>query len=209
MVLSGILLAAGGSMHPRGSMEQMLASPRWVPGHAMVLAGYAALLAALLQLRRRRAVPHRTKPWVRFAIVVTAAQVVEMVAHTGAVVDLNSLVADVGTPVLTLHLMLAVFCYPLFALGIIGLIYAGARDHALGSWWIGWLGVVGAVAQGIAAPLVIVRDDPRFAFLFAGVLPLAVWVVLAGLWPVRARSSSSSSSSAAHRPAQVPAEAGR
>jgi hypothetical protein len=209
MVLSGILLAAGGSMHPSGSMEQMLASPRWVPGHALVLAGYAALLTALVQLRRRRGVSHRARPWVRFAIVATAAQVVEMVAHTAAVSDLGNLTADVGTPVLTLHLMLAVFCYPLFALGIIGLIYAGARDHVLGSWWIGWLGVIGAVAQGIAAPMVIAGGDTRFAFLFAGVLPLAIWVVLAGLWPVRARSSSSSSSSRAHHPAPVPAEVGR
>lgn len=190
-------------------MEQMLADPLWVPGHSLVLAGYAALLTALVQLRRRRGVSHRARPWVRFAIVATAAQVVEMAAHTAAKMDLGNLIADVGTPMLTLHLMLAVFCYPLFALGVTGLIFAGARDHVLGSWWIGWLGVIGAVAQGIAAPMVIAGGDGRFAILFAGILPLGVWAVLAGLWPVRARSSSSSSSSTAHPPAQVPAEAGR
>lgn len=186
-------------------MEQMISDPKWIPGHSMVLAGYVALLAGFVMLRRSR-VAHATRPWLRFATVVTAAQVVEMGFHTLAYADYENLVTDLPTPLLSTHYMLAVVCYPLFAIGIIGLIAAGARDRSLGSWWISWLGIIGAAAQGLAAPLVILGGDTRWAVLFAGILPLGVWVLLAAAWPVRERATAPAASS---RQAPVHATAGR
>jgi hypothetical protein len=189
LFVAGALLLRGGSMHPSGTMAEMISHPNWVMGHSMVFAGYVVLLAGLLLLRRS-VLPERTGRWLRFAVVATAAQAVEMAVHTMAYVDHANLVAGHGTPVLSTHLALAVLCYPLFAVGIIGLIVAGARDRGLGSWWIAWLGIIGAAAQGAAAPIVILSGDTRFAVLFIGIAPFALWAMLAALWPVRAAAAS-------------------
>ena len=203
---AGALLFAGGQMHPDGTMEQMLGDPIWIPGHLLVLAGYASLLAGLVLLRRAGEHPPLTRRWLRLAVLVTAGQTVEMVAHTVAVVDHGNLVAGHATPVLYTHYMLALVFYPLFAAGMIGLMVAGARERTLGSWWIAWIGAVGVAAQGVAVPLILATGNRGFSFLFAGILPLAVWMVLASLWPVRVPAASAASPS---RPAPVPAAAGR
>lgn len=204
--VAGALLLKGGSMHPGGTMAEMISHPDWVMGHTLVFAGYVVLLAGLL-LRRGAGVPQRMGTWMRFAVIATAAQAVEMAVHTMSYVDHANLVAGHTTPVLSTHLALAVVCYPLFGAGIIGLIVAGARERGLGSWWIAWLGVIGAAAQGLAAPIVVLSGDTRFAVLFIGIAPLALWVVLAALWPVRAAAAAPAS--APSRPSAVPAAATR
>ena len=119
--LGGLLICIGGPMHPGGSMAEMLAHPSWVPGHTLVTLGFAALLAGLVMLARAGTVPQPTRRWLRFAVVGTALQTVEMVLHTAAVVDHGNLVAGRGTPVLSTHLALAVVFYPLFGAAIIAL----------------------------------------------------------------------------------------
>jgi cytochrome bd-type quinol oxidase subunit 2 len=206
LLAAGSLLFVGGSMHPGGTMPEMMANPDWLPGHSLVFTGYVILLAALLVLRRAGGAPPRTLRWLRFAAITTAAQAVEMAVHTMAYVDHDRLVAGLPTPVFSTHATLAVVFYPLFAVGLIGLVVAGARDRAFGSWWIAWLGVIGAAAQGMAAPIVILSGDTRFAVLFAGIAPLSVWVALAALWPVRARAAAAQ---AEPRSQPVPVAAGR
>src|SRR6185312_1991711 len=97
--------------------------------------------------------------WLRWAIVAAALQTVEMTLHTLAFVDHDHLVAGQPTPVLSTHLTLAVVVYPLFALTMIGIIVAGARERALGSWWIAGLGIAGVAAHGAAAPLAVLGAD--------------------------------------------------
>jgi len=110
-----------------------------------------------------------------------------MVLHTASAVDHANLVAGHHTPVLTTHLWLAVGVYPFFALTTIGFIIATAREHSLGSHWIGWLGIAGALGHGAAAPLAIAFQIPWARALFPVIVILALWMILAGVWPSRPR----------------------
>jgi len=168
-------------------MAEMLAHPKWVPAHALMLAGFLALLAGLILYQRSIALPDRTRRWVRLAAVATALQAVEMAFHTAAFVDHANLVAGRATPVLTTHLWLAVVLYPVFGLAVVGLIVAATRDRALGSPWIAWLGILGALAHGAAAPLTILTAIPWARMLFPFLILLALWLLLAALWPLRTR----------------------
>jgi hypothetical protein len=188
VLLAGILIVLGGPRHPGGSMAQMLADPEWIPAHVLMLAGFVALLAGLILFRRAGALPDRTARFLRYATFAAALQTVEMVVHTLAFVDHANVVAGRTAPVLFTHLGLAVVAYPLFALALIGLIVAGARDRTLGSWWVAWLGIAGVAAHGIAAPAVVLGAGERFRVLFAGAALFALWLVLAALWPARGRA---------------------
>ena len=186
-IVSALFLIAGGPQHPSGELHEMLASPKWVPAHSLMLAGFAVLLIGLLLYRQATSLPPTTQKWLRFAIIGTVLQTIEMALHTAAVVDHDHLVSGQSTPVLTTHLWLAVFFYPIFALTIIGFITAGMRDKVIGSPWIGWLGIAGALAHGAAPPLVIALNIEGARVLFPFLLLFALWLILAGLWPVRAK----------------------
>ena len=181
-----VLILIGGPQHPNGTMEEMLANPSWVPGHTLVTGGFVAILIGLLLLQREVVLPPRTARWVRLAIIGTTLQVIEMVLHTAAVVDRFNLAAGASTPVLTTHLTLAIVFYPLFAASIIGLIVVAAGEGVLGSRWISIVGMIGALAHGIAAPLVAGLNIERARSLFPGVVLLALWFLAASLWPSRA-----------------------
>jgi hypothetical protein len=184
---AGIL--AGGPRHPGGSMAEMLAHPDWVLSHVLVLAGYISLLVALVLFRRAGAVPMGTDRWARLAVIGTALMSIEAIFHTVSYVDHGNLVAGRGTPILTTHLVLAVIVYPVFAATIIGFMLAGARDRVIGSRWITWLGILGAVMHGIAPPLVVGLGDERFRFLFPGVVLFALWELIASFLPARATAT--------------------
>lgn len=83
------------------------------------------------------------------------------------------------------HLVLAVILYPVFAATIIGFIVATARDRTLGSPWIAWLGILGAVAHGLSAPLVVGLRINQAGILFPMLMFLAIWLALAAVWPRR------------------------
>jgi hypothetical protein len=187
-ILSALFILTGGPMHPRGNMAEMLGHHDWVLSHTLQLAGFISLLIGLILYNQSAAVPDRTRKWVRIAAIGTALQAVEMVFHTASVVDHANLVAGRGTPVLTTHLWLAVILYPIFALTIVGLILAGMRDRSLGSPWIGWLGILGAVAHGASAPLVVGLKIMQAGILFPLLILLALWLLLSALWPSRART---------------------
>ncbi len=185
-ILSALLMMIGGPQHPQGTMGEMLAHPKWVPSHALLLAGFVAMLVGLILFERAGSLPDRTRTWVRYAVIGTALQAVEMAFHTASSVDHANLMAGRATPILTIHLWLAVVLYPIFAVTTVGLILAGARDRVLGSPWIAWLGILGAVAHGAAAPLVVALGILQASFLFPLLLLVALWLLLAALWPVRA-----------------------
>lgn len=184
-VLSAILLVVGGPRHPGGTMAEMLAHPDWLPSHALTLLGFVALLMGLILYQRSVLLPDRTRTWVRFAVLGTALLVVEMSFHTAATIDQLNLVAGRATPVLTTHLWLSVVLYPIFALTLVGLIIADARDRVLGSVWIAWMGILGAVAPALAAPLVVLLHVERARNLFPLMVLFALWALLAGVWPIR------------------------
>ena len=184
-IFSALPMMAGGPQHPRGTMAEMLAHPDWFLSHALILAGFVALLVGLILYQRNIWLPETTRRWVRFAVTGTALQAVEMAFHTAAFLDHANLVAGNATPVLTTHLWLSVVLYPLFGVTLVGLIIAGVRDRVLGSPWIAWLGILGAAAHGAAPPLVVLLEVEWATFLFRLLLLFALWLVLAALWPLR------------------------
>lgn len=188
-VLSGALLLLGGRRHPRGPMVEMLAHPDWVPSHALLFAGFVALLLGLALLRRDRSISRRTRRWLRAAAVGAAVQAFEMAVHTVAYIDHVNLAAGNPTPVLTTHLRLALVAYPVFGLTMGGFVVVATRERALGSTWIAWLGVLGALAHGAAAPLAALVEGGWPSLLFPGLLLLAAWLVLTGIWPRPSRSA--------------------
>lgn len=200
VLLGGVLILAG-PQHPRGDMVQMLGHADWLASHVLMTASLILLGVGLVLLRRGGPQPERTARWLRYAIIATALQTVEAVVHTAAVVDHGNLAAGRATPVLTTHLAMAVVLYPLFGAAVVGLIVAAARERVLGSWWIAWIGIIGATAHGAAAPLRILTGYAPFSILFAGIVVFALWMVLAGLWPLRAGAP-------ARRAAPMPAAAG-
>ncbi|MEO8432505.1 MAG: hypothetical protein ABI592_13415 [Acidobacteriota bacterium] len=180
-ILGAVFIAAGGPQHPRGTMEQMLADPKWVPAHLLLLAAFLLLLAGLVLFGRSRPLPDRTRRWVRFATLGTVLQAIEMALHTAAAVDHDALATGHATPILSTHLTIAVLCYPLFSAALIGLVVAGVRDRTLGSPWFAWLGVLGLLGHGAAAPLVVAFHIEGARALFPLLLGFALWMFLAGL----------------------------
>jgi hypothetical protein len=55
----------------------------------------------------------------------------------------------------------------------------------LGSPWIAWIGILGALAEGLAAPAVLLTEIPWAPILFPLFLLFAIWLILAALWPLR------------------------
>lgn len=202
-IVSALFLMAGGPQHPAGTMAEMLGDPKWVPAHSLMLVGFVTLLAGLLLYKRSISLPAAANRWLKFAIIGTVLQAIEMAMHTAAVVDHHHLVAGQSTPVLTAHLWLAVIFYPIFGVTIIGFIIAGMRDHVIGSPWIGWLGIAGALANGLAPVLVVLLKIEAARILFPLVLLLALWLILAGLWPLRARGDKAISDSSMRSTADV------
>jgi hypothetical protein len=110
-----------------------------------------------------------------------------MAVHTAAVVDHHHLVTGEATPVFTAHIVMSVAFYPLYAAAVVGLIVAGIRDRSLGSAWIGWIGIIGAVAHGAAPFLVLVMNIPQAGILFPIYMLFAFWLLLAAVWPIRSQ----------------------
>ena len=183
-IVAGALVLVGGPRHPGGTMVEMLGNPEWIPAHTMMLAGFLSLLLGLVAFSRDALTPTKRR-WARLAIAGTALQAVEMALHTAAVLDHANLMAGRATPILSTHLALAVVAYPVFAASIIGFIVASARERAMGSPWIAWIGVLGALGHGIAAPLAVLTGIPWARSLFPAVIGLAIWLILGALWPRR------------------------
>lgn len=186
LLLGAVGILAGGPRHPGGSMAEMLAHPDWVLSHVLVLGGYVSLLVALILFRRAGGLPAGTARWAGLAVIGTALMVTEAIFHTAAVMDHANLMAGRTTPILTIHLALAVVLYPVFSITIIGFMLAGARERVIGSRWITWMGILGAVMHGMAPPLVVGLGLTNFAFLFPGVVLFALWELIATFLPARA-----------------------
>lgn len=181
----------GGPLHPRSdptlsfnaSTALMLADPHWPIAHALMLAGDVCVLLALIGLRRRTDLPAGLQRALRVAVVGASLAVVEMAFHLAAVVDRATLVAGAATPVLTIHLSLAVVAYPVFGLSMAAVALLGARKRAIGGATIAGLGILGGLMDAVSAPIVVLTRDQHYTWLFMGLVPLALWMGLAAIWP--------------------------
>lgn len=186
--VAGVVIFFGGPMHPRGTMEQMLAHEDWVMSHVLMTVAFAVLAAGLAMLARQAASP-RLARWTRFAIIATVLQTLEMAVHTAAYVDHANLVAGAPTPVLTTHTWMAVVVSPLFGLSVAGFILAATRDRAAGSPWIGSLGMIGVFLYGLGPTATVFLGD-WWRWLFPTMMGLSIWLMLAAVWPSSALRAS-------------------
>ena len=192
LAIAGILLLIGGPLHPpvdttksfSESTALMLAHPNWPIAHALMLASYVLILLAFVGAAHRSDIPNSVRRILRFAQLGTALSVVEMAFHLAAMVDLSSLMAGGPTPVLTTHLSLAVVAYPMLGLSVAALAFQGARTRSFGRRAIGWLGVLGGLAHGLSAPIVVLTHDQRFSPLFTGAAVMALWLCAVAIWPI-------------------------
>lgn len=195
-LLCGVLIFIGGPMHPGGTMEQMLGDPNWVPSHLLILAAFLAFTAGLVLLAKSVPGGPATAKWLRLALIGTALQTVEMAVHTAAAVDHANLVAGRATPVLMTHLALSIAIYPIFAFTVAGFIVATMRERSLGSKWIGWIGIAGVAAHGVAPPLVLLTELPWARLLFPMIVLFAVWSMIAAVLPQRAAAPAAAEAAA-------------
>lgn len=170
-------------------MLEMLMHPDWFMAHALVTLGYAAMVAGLVAFSRTSANTPAMKRWTRRAIVGTVLMTVEMAVHTAAMVDAAHLAAGHATPVLTTHLAMAVLFYPLFGITSAAFFIKGMRERAIGSPWIVWIGVIGTLANGIAPVLVGGFGWMQARILFPFMIGIAIWLLLAAMWPASARAT--------------------
>jgi hypothetical protein len=191
-VVGGLLYFVGAFFHPRASgMAAMLVDPAWIPAHAAVFVGFAVVTMGLLSFRRSVPVSPTVDRWLRITLVLAVVQIVEMGLHTMAYVDAGALPPAAfhggsATPVLTAHVWLSTLAFTPFAVAFLGLIWTGARERVLGSPWILWLGVIGAVAYGTVMWLVFILEIDGAGVLFpVAHLAVPLWFILAGVWPAR------------------------
>jgi hypothetical protein len=184
-ILAGALILIGGPRHPGGTMAEMLGDPNWTLAHVLMLGGFVALALGLIALGPESRLPVPVRRARRWALIGAGVQIVEMVLHTLASVDHANLMAGRATPILSTHLLLAVVAYPIFGAAMIVFIVVATRERTLGSPFIAWLGVIGAIGHGLAPPLTMLTTLPWARRLFPLLVLLALWAILAALWPRR------------------------
>lgn len=191
-IVGGLFYFVGAFFHPRGmTMTDMLVDAAWIPAHAAVFFGFILITVGLVLFRRSAPVSSALNRWIVAAIVLAVFQIIEMALHTMAYVDAGALAhgdfhGGLSTPVLTTHIWLSTLAFTPFAIAFLGMILMGARERVLGSWWILWIGVIGAVAYGSVMLLVFILEIPGSGILFPiAHLLVPLWFILAGVWPSR------------------------
>jgi hypothetical protein len=197
LVLSGVLLAMGGRMHPesdakddlRTELATMTADDRWVPGHSLIVASTALLAAGLWWAWRADAWPAGVRrPLLRGAVVVSL-YIVETVAHLAAATDSDALAHGHSAPVAMTHVGLSLVLYPITGWAVATLAWSIGRA---GSWWhraIALVGAVSGVLQGVSVPATVLFPDVELSPVFAtAALSLAAFSLLVGVTGAPRRS---------------------
>jgi hypothetical protein len=192
----GLAFLVGAGLHPRAdSPADMMADPSWVPAHLTVLIGVLLQLGGLIAYRNARQLSGGAAKWLKLVLFGTALLSVEMAVHTIAYVDAeaarqyNTILEAAlafGGVVLSIHLWLSLVAYTIYGVTLVGFILTNQKAHAIGSPWIGWIGVIGGVSQASVMPLIMFSPLEGTGKLFPiAALTMSLWFVLAGLWPVR------------------------
>jgi len=188
-VAGGLLMAAGGQLHPRGSGDSvdahllsMFESPAWPLAHLLLLAGAVASCLAFVTARRVEAFGPSVQRWLPGVAAAWAFGAAELVPHLLAAGEAHALEHHESTPVLDVHLLMQVIATP--AVGLTGAFVAVLVHRASRTWASGVLavfGVVGGLLYAAAAPVVVLTEDPAFTVLFACQAGLAVWLLGTGV----------------------------
>jgi cytochrome bd-type quinol oxidase subunit 2 len=191
-VLGGLLMVAGGQLHPQGSghtvdeyLLTMFSSPQWLSSHLVLLAGSATSCLAFIAAWRSEAFRGRVQRWLPLVAVAWGLGAVEMLPHLLAANDAHALEHHEATPVLDLHVLMQLVASP--AVGVTSAFIAVAVAVAAKTrpaQVLAGFAVLGGLGSAAASPLVTATGDPRFALLFPLQTGLAVWLVGTGvrLW---------------------------
>lgn len=191
-VLGGLLMVAGGQLHPRGSGDTvdeylltMFSSPGWLPSHLVLLAGSAASCLAFVAAWRSEAFGRRVQRWLPLVAVAWGLGAAEILPHLLAANDAHALKHHEATPVLDLHVLMQLVASPAVGLtsAFIAVAVAAAAKTRPAQVLAGFA-ILGGLGSAAASPLVTATGDPRFALLFPLQAGLAVWLIGTGvqLW---------------------------
>ncbi len=182
---AGLLMSAGGQLHPRGKgdtvedyLEVMLGASTWVVAHTLSLAGIVIAVVGLALARRISAFGPGADRVLTVTTVAWGIAAIEAVPHLLAVSEHSELAHDEATPILDLHLLLQMGATPLF--GFTGALLALTVAREAGtvpSKVLAVLAVIGGLCYGAAGPLVNLTENVAVTPLFIGQAGLAVWVV--------------------------------
>jgi hypothetical protein len=189
---AGLLLAAGGVLHPRvdtavefeEGLVGMFESGAWVAAHALTMTGFL-LLAASLALLARGLGPgwsarQRAIAWAAVAGAAVAA--LESVPHLLAGSEADALTAGGSTPLTDLHTVLQAIATPAVGLSIAALAVSSAL---YGGRIIAAVAVISGAAFALAGPAIAITQDSALSPLFAASAGLSLWCVVAGLRTAR------------------------
>lgn len=190
LVASGLLLAAGGPMHPSSDAEDslreelatMTAADGWVPGHSLIVVSTFLLAAALWIAWRGRVWPTSVQRTLGPAATAISLYVVETIAHLAAVVDSEALADGHAAPVAFGHIGLAAVLYPVSGWALVFLAVAFGRA------WTGWrraitvVGVVAGLLHAFSVPCTILFPDAEMTPVFAAAgMSIALFSLLTGI----------------------------
>ncbi|MFL6080943.1 MAG: hypothetical protein ACJ714_13535 [Ornithinibacter sp.] len=184
----GILLAAGGGLHPHGSgasvdayLASMLGSPAWLPSHLLLLLGTALATIGFVTTRRAGVFGPGLRRWLTAAAVGWGLATVELVPHLVAAGEADELAQHHSTPVLDLHLALQVVATPLMGLtGAALAIAVACSARTLPAWTLAVPAVLGGLGYAASAPLIAATGSLAPTVLFPMQAGLALWLV--GTW---------------------------
>ena len=191
-VLGGLLMMAGGQLHPRGSGDTvdeylltMFSSSGWLSSHLVLLAGSVTSCLAFVAAWRSAAFGGRVQRWLPLVAVAWALGAAEMLPHLLAANDAHALEHHEATPVLDLHVLMQLVASP--AVGLTSAFIAVAVAAAVKTrpaQVLAGFAVLGGLGSAAASPLVTATGDTRFALLFPLQTGLAVWLMGTGvrLW---------------------------
>ncbi len=205
LVAGGVLMLAGGPMHPdspaelplRQELAFMMDDDAWVPSHAVLLVAVALFTFGLWRVRRVGEWPTRAAGALRVAVVAFALYTVEAFVHLIAFVDVDRLRDGDFAPVAFSHLALAAVLSPLSGIALACLAWRLLPTWSLPQRVFAVAGVVGGALHAAALPTTLILPDAEVSFMFAvGGISTAVWSIAAGLVGVRAAAAARHTSEA-------------
>ena len=198
LAAGAICMMAGGRLHPsfdysQSTFDRIVASPlfssAWVPVHALILIGLILVTVGLAGLVRSGLLSRSARVAGRIAVAGGVLSALEMIFHLFAFVERDAAVTTGHTPIIDIHQALQVPSHPMLGFAVAALtIFEAGRLRGSRVVWV-WriatvVGLLGALAHGLAGPVVVLTRNAEFGNLFAGAGPMAlylgVYALLAG-----------------------------
>ena len=186
LALAGVAFNAGGMTHPGDSgqgnkteqLHEMLVQPNWYPSHLLLLASMVGFAVGVRALAHQG--PTGFRKLAGYVWKVAAVAAVGMLIHTLEAFNAENLADGQGNLFSAVQVVNETVIDTAFAVAIGALAVVGGLTRAAGNVITAGIGLVGAVAFGLASATIAYTD--RFDFLFPVGGLLGLWAILIGLW---------------------------